>query len=90
MGEVSTRGPAATRAARSFPLNGGHGQLTDAGSAAVDRIREAGARGMRPALSDWAPEDLRPLATLFHRMVDGFLACAVEDDGERQAAVPGV
>ncbi|GKQ40487.1 MarR family winged helix-turn-helix transcriptional regulator [Streptomyces sp. A012304] len=60
-------------------------RLTDAGRAAVDRVREAGARGMQLALAEWSPEDLRQLATLFHRMVDDFLSHAVEDDSEQPA-----
>lgn len=55
-------------------------QLTDFGQDAVDRIREAGARGMQMALADWSPADLRQLATLFHRMVDDFLSAAAELD----------
>jgi len=55
-------------------------QLTETGQSAVDRIREAGARGMQMALADWSPEELRQLATLFHRMVDDFLATAAEFD----------
>ncbi|MFF3336642.1 MarR family winged helix-turn-helix transcriptional regulator [Streptomyces sp. NPDC002888] len=59
-------------------------QLTDTGRQAIDRIREAGARGMQLALAEWAPEELRRLATLFHRMVDDFLTYAVEDEKEQQ------
>ncbi|MEU9387962.1 MarR family transcriptional regulator [Streptomyces sp. NPDC048279] len=55
-------------------------ELTDAGREAVDRVRDAGARGMQLALATWKPEELRELATLFHRMVDDFLAYAVEDE----------
>jgi DNA-binding MarR family transcriptional regulator len=55
-------------------------QLTDAGRAAVPRVRDAGARGMQMALSEWSPEDLRQLATLFHRMVDDFLSHAVDEE----------
>lgn len=51
-------------------------ELTEAGRTAVQRVREAGARGMQTALSEWSPEDLRQLATLFHRMVDDFLTHA--------------
>ena len=40
---------------------------------------------MQLALADWTPEELRQLATLFHRMVDDFLAHAI-DDGEQQSA----
>ncbi|MEU1162301.1 hypothetical protein ABZ372_16795, partial [Streptomyces sp. NPDC005921] len=55
-------------------------ELTDAGRDAVDRVRDAGARGMQLALGAWKPEELRQLAVLFHRMVDDFLAYAVEDE----------
>ncbi|WP_406445077.1 MarR family transcriptional regulator [Streptomyces sp. NBC_00631] len=67
-------------------------ELTDAGRAAVERVRDAGARGMQLALDDWKPEELRELATLFHRMVDDFLAHAVEDEPGQEAAgtVPSV
>ncbi|MEV7081992.1 MarR family transcriptional regulator [Streptomyces sp. NPDC093516] len=61
-------------------------ELTDAGRQAITRIREAGVRGMQLALSDWSPEELRQLATLFHRMVDDFLAHAVEEEPEGQSA----
>ncbi|MFF5186014.1 MarR family winged helix-turn-helix transcriptional regulator [Streptomyces sp. NPDC000345] len=60
-------------------------QLTDAGREAVDRVRDAGARGMQLALSDWSPEELGHLATLFHRMVDDFLSYAVEEEAEQPA-----
>jgi DNA-binding MarR family transcriptional regulator len=60
-------------------------QLTDAGRAAVQRVRDAGARGMQMALSEWSPEDLRQLATLFHRMVDDFLSHAVDEETEQPA-----
>ncbi|MFE5892120.1 MarR family winged helix-turn-helix transcriptional regulator [Streptomyces sp. NPDC056462] len=51
-------------------------ELTDAGRAAVDRIREAARAGMRLALADWSDEDLRQLAELFHRLVDDFVTRA--------------
>ncbi|MFI1720880.1 MarR family winged helix-turn-helix transcriptional regulator [Streptomyces sp. NPDC020489] len=57
-------------------------ELTEAGQEAVHRVREAGVRGMQLALADWAPEELGRLATLFHRMVDDFLAYAVDDDSD--------
>ncbi|SOD90802.1 MarR family winged helix-turn-helix transcriptional regulator [Streptomyces sp. Ag109_G2-15] len=63
-------------------------QLTDAGREAVARIREAGARGMQLALADWQPEELRQLATLFHRMVDDFLTYAVEDESGQESDAP--
>ncbi|MGW3954737.1 MarR family winged helix-turn-helix transcriptional regulator [Streptomyces sp. NPDC004752] len=55
-------------------------ELTDAGREAVGRVRDAGVRGMQIALADWTPEELRQLATLFHRMVDDFLAYAAEGE----------
>ncbi|MFE5889851.1 MarR family winged helix-turn-helix transcriptional regulator [Streptomyces sp. NPDC002285] len=61
-------------------------ELTEPGRQAIARVREAGARGMQLALSDWTPEELRQLATLFHRMVDDFLAHAVDEDPEQQPA----
>lgn len=61
-------------------------QLTDVGRAAVDRVREVGARGMQLALAEWSPEELRQLATLFHRMVDDFLSHASDDESEPSAA----
>lgn len=48
-------------------------QITEAGLTAVDRIREAGRRGIGMALTDWSTEDLRQLADLFHRLVDDFV-----------------
>ncbi|MFI6038606.1 MarR family winged helix-turn-helix transcriptional regulator [Streptomyces sp. NPDC051315] len=60
-------------------------QLTDAGRDAVDRVRDAGARGMQMALSAWSPEELRELATLFHRMVDDFLSHAVDEETDQPA-----
>jgi DNA-binding MarR family transcriptional regulator len=64
-------------------------ELTDAGGEAIARIREAGVRGMQVALSDWSPEELRQLATLFHRMVDDFLAHAVDEEGDAGSALAG-
>ncbi|MFH0173550.1 MarR family winged helix-turn-helix transcriptional regulator [Streptomyces cacaoi] len=63
-------------------------QLTEAGRAAVDRVRDAGARGMQLALADWSPDELGQLATLFHRMVDDFLSHSVEEETEQPAAAP--
>lgn len=51
-------------------------QLTDAGLAAAERIREVSRRGMQVALADWSSEDMRQLATLFHRLVDDFVTHA--------------
>jgi len=53
-------------------------QLTPAGSAAADRIREVGRSGMAAALAHWSPHELHQLATLFNRMVDDFLAYDAE------------
>ncbi|MFJ5731891.1 MarR family winged helix-turn-helix transcriptional regulator [Streptomyces paradoxus] len=64
-------------------------ELTDAGGEAIARIREAGVRGMQAALSAWSPEELGQLATLFHRMVDDFLAHGVDEEGEARPAPPG-
>ncbi|MGW1802625.1 MarR family winged helix-turn-helix transcriptional regulator [Streptomyces sp. NPDC001984] len=63
-------------------------QLTDAGRAAVKSVRDAGARGMQVALADWQPEELRQLATLFHRMVDDFLKQAVDEEPGQEADAP--
>ncbi|WP_128429562.1 MarR family winged helix-turn-helix transcriptional regulator [Streptomyces cyaneus] len=63
-------------------------ELTEPGRQAVARVREAGARGMQLALADWTPEELRRLATLFHRMVDDFLAHAIDEDTEPQTTAP--
>ncbi|TQJ85753.1 MarR family winged helix-turn-helix transcriptional regulator [Streptomyces sp. SLBN-31] len=57
-------------------------ELTGAGREAVARVRDAGARGMQSALAEWTPEELRQLATLFHRMVDDFLAYAGDEETE--------
>ncbi|WVF99867.1 MarR family transcriptional regulator [Streptomyces iakyrus] len=64
-------------------------ELTDAGGEAITRIPEAGVRGMQLALSDWSPEELRQLATLFHHMVDDFLARAVDEEGDAGPAPAG-
>ncbi|MFI6375941.1 MarR family winged helix-turn-helix transcriptional regulator [Streptomyces sp. NPDC050546] len=64
-------------------------ELTDAGRQAIAKVREAGVRGMQMALSAWSPEELRQLAGLFHRMVDDFLAHAVEEEPEPQTAPVG-
>lgn len=63
-------------------------ELTAAGRQAIARVRDAGARGMQLALADWTPEELRQLATLFHRMVDDFLAHAIDEDSEPQQTAP--
>ncbi|MFF5313858.1 MarR family winged helix-turn-helix transcriptional regulator [Streptomyces massasporeus] len=64
-------------------------ELTDAGGEAIAKVRDAGVRGMQMALSDWSPDDLRQLATLFHRMVDDFLAHSVDEEGEPRSARAG-
>jgi DNA-binding MarR family transcriptional regulator len=48
-------------------------QITDAGLAAFDRVREASRRGIGTVLDDWSTEDLRQLAQLFNRLVDDFV-----------------
>lgn len=60
-------------------------ELTAAGREAIDRIRETSSRGMQMALADWTPEELQRLATLFHGMVDDFLAHADEEAGPEAA-----
>ena len=60
-------------------------QLTPAGRAASDRIREAGTTGMQAALAHWPPQERHQLATLLHRMVDDFLAYAAEEEREQPA-----
>ena len=60
-------------------------QLTDLGVAAVHQMREASRRGMQEALRDWSPEDLHQVATLFHRLVDDFIANGEEADGQTPA-----
>jgi DNA-binding MarR family transcriptional regulator len=62
-------------------------ELTETGRKAVDRIRDAGARGMQMALSGWSAEELQQLATLFHRMVDNFLDHAIEEESEPEVTV---
>ena len=61
-------------------------QLTPAGKAASDRIRQAGKTGMQTALAHWPPQELHQLATLLHRMVDDFLAYAAEEEEPAQPA----
>jgi DNA-binding MarR family transcriptional regulator len=60
-------------------------QLTPAGRAAADRIREAGTTGMQAALAHWPSQERHQLATLLHRMVDDFLAYAAEEEREQPA-----
>lgn len=62
-------------------------QLTPAGQEAIDRIRQAGIRGMQRALAQWPPQELEQLATLLHRLVDDFLThtdTALEEDDQPQ------
>ena len=61
-------------------------QLTEAGEQAIARVRDAGARGMQLALADWSPEELRRLATLFHRMVDDFLSYSIDEESDEHKA----
>jgi DNA-binding MarR family transcriptional regulator len=61
-------------------------RLTRAGRAAAERVREVGRRAMQAALAGWTPQELHQLATLFHRMVDDFLAYADQQLGEQPAA----
>ncbi|MDH6438285.1 DNA-binding MarR family transcriptional regulator [Streptomyces sp. SAI-144] len=49
-------------------------QLTGAGLAAVERIREASRRGVELALADWTPDELERFATLFRRLGQDFVA----------------
>ncbi|NEA99341.1 MarR family transcriptional regulator [Streptomyces sp. SID13726] len=49
-------------------------QLTAAGLAAVQRIREASRRGVELALAEWTPEELEQLAAFFRRLVHDFVA----------------
>lgn len=43
---------------------------------------------MRLALTDWSPEELRQLATLFHGMVDDFLGHAADEEPEVRPTAP--
>ncbi|MPY60683.1 MarR family winged helix-turn-helix transcriptional regulator [Streptomyces spongiae] len=63
-------------------------QLTEAGLATADRIREASRQGMLMALADWPDEDLRRLAELFERLVGDFVAYAEEDAQAEDGARP--
>jgi DNA-binding MarR family transcriptional regulator len=53
-------------------------RLTPAGRAAARRIRETGRKAMAAALAHWSPEEVHQLTTMFHRLVDDFLAYAAE------------
>ncbi|MFE6286367.1 MarR family winged helix-turn-helix transcriptional regulator [Streptomyces sp. NPDC057877] len=59
-------------------------ELTTEGRQAISRIREVAAQGMRLALADWKPGELRQLAAPFHRMVDDFVAYAADEEAEQQ------
>ncbi|GGQ51754.1 MarR family winged helix-turn-helix transcriptional regulator [Streptomyces asoensis] len=48
-------------------------RLTPLGEEAVARLGDAGARGVRPALAHWSPDELRSIAALVRRLVDVFL-----------------
>ncbi|MFE3740696.1 MarR family winged helix-turn-helix transcriptional regulator [Streptomyces sp. NPDC059134] len=61
-------------------------RLTDAGLAAIDRVREVSRRNVEEALSDWSPEELREFATLFRRLVDDFAARSEENTDARPSA----
>ncbi|MGS2590420.1 MarR family winged helix-turn-helix transcriptional regulator [Streptomyces hebeiensis] len=61
-------------------------RLTEAGLAAVDRVREASRRGMEMALADWSAQDLRQLAGLFHRLVDDFVTHSERNGDTRLSA----
>ncbi|WOX16672.1 MarR family transcriptional regulator [Streptomyces sp. N50] len=63
-------------------------ELTEAGRQAVSNVRDAGARGMQMALSEWSTDELQQLATLFHRMVDDFLKYSIDEDGEPEVVAP--
>ncbi|MFD4561216.1 MarR family winged helix-turn-helix transcriptional regulator [Streptomyces sp. NPDC058469] len=63
-------------------------ELTEAGRNAVRNVRDAGARGMQMALSEWSTDELQQLATLFHRMVDDFLKYAIDEEGEPEVVTP--
>jgi DNA-binding MarR family transcriptional regulator len=60
-----------------------HGvQLTPAGQEAIDRIVGMGAHGMRLAMADWSPEELRKFAVPLHRMLDDFFRGGAGDAAE--------
>ncbi|MEV6071738.1 MarR family transcriptional regulator [Nocardia sp. NPDC052001] len=63
-----TPDPADGRAQRVRP--------TPEGRRAVDAVRDVLRNWMAEALADWSTEDLKALAVLNHRMVDGFLSHA--------------
>lgn len=63
-------------------------QITEAGLAAFDRVREASRQGIGEVLGDWPTDDLRQLAVLFGRLVDDFVEHAetVVDHAETAVA----
>ncbi|HEX6473125.1 MAG TPA: MarR family transcriptional regulator [Streptosporangiaceae bacterium] len=63
-------------------------RLTRTGRGAAERVREVGRQAMEAALKDWTPQELHQLATLFHRMVDDFLAYADQHLGDQAPAPP--
>ncbi|MFC9503814.1 MarR family winged helix-turn-helix transcriptional regulator [Streptomyces sp. NPDC057002] len=54
-------------------------RLTEAGLAAAERMQRVRRQGMELALAAWSPEELRQLATLFHRLVDDFVTHTESD-----------
>ena len=60
-------------------------RLTPSGKAAAQRIRETARKGMADALAHWSPDELHQLTTLFHRLVDDFLAYATEYESSQPA-----
>jgi len=65
-------------------------EITPAGQEAVDRVRDASVWGMQVALAEWSPDELRQLATLFHRMVDDFLSAEEADVAAPDVAAAGI
>ncbi|MFJ7998785.1 MarR family winged helix-turn-helix transcriptional regulator [Streptomyces sp. NPDC096310] len=61
-------------------------RLTDAGQAAIDRVREVSRRSVEEALADWSPEELREFATLFRRLVDDFTTRSEKSADARPSA----
>ncbi|WP_149831289.1 MarR family winged helix-turn-helix transcriptional regulator [Streptomyces tailanensis] len=60
-------------------------QITEAGLADVDLVRDASRRGIGTVPADWSPEDVRQLADLFSRLADDFVEHA-EDFNELRLA----
>ncbi|MFF3941573.1 MarR family winged helix-turn-helix transcriptional regulator [Streptomyces phaeofaciens] len=58
---------------------------TPLGEDAVARLGDAGARGMRPALSHGPPDELRRLAGLLGRMVDVLLTHSADEGQDSDA-----